>query len=168
MKKKRTIIIVTLIMLISIGLLTTYSLYKSTEEGQAGLSVASPKVRIISEPATIEELDLQTYSNEFSVVNYDENENVTEVGLDYTLSFEATDKKAPIGAKLYRIEDDGNETEMELDENLNTTSKLNFTAGSKQEDKYKLEIYFNLENGKMEENTDFKINLKAIQVQPNE
>ena len=165
MSKKNVITIISLIVLLSISLIVTKALYKGSDEGQANLSVASVKTRLINQTTHVEVLDLQKYTNEFSVVNYDENNQISEVGLKYTLSFELTDEDAPIDMKLYKINSNGTETEVSLNRNLETGS-YSFEAGKSGEDKYKLEMWFNLATGKMDENVDLKVNVKSVQVEP--
>ena len=167
LKRKKTIIeILILITILSISLIITNALYKGEKKGQANLSVASPKIRLINETTHIEELDFEIYSNDFKVVNYDENGDVTEIALNYILLFDMTNEDAPIDMKLYKIEENGSETEVTLDKNLETVPE-SFETGEKQKNNYRLKMWFNLETGHMDENVDLNINLKAIQVQPN-
>lgn len=167
MKKGKMIIVIAIItVILSVSLIATKALYKGKETGHANLSVASPKIRLINETTHIEVLDLEKYTNEFKVVNYDQERETSEVGLKYTLFFELTDEDAPIDMKLFKIKDNGTEEEVKLNKNLETDSNYSFDAGIPQEDNYRLEIWFNLESGKMDENVDLKVNLKSVQVEP--
>ena len=157
------IAIVVLIVLIRI-LYVSNALYKTKVSGNELTSVASPKVRLINETTNVSVLDLNKYTHEFSVVNYDSANNITEVSLDYKLAFELTDIDAPISMKLYKIEN-GQAKEIELN-NLETKNSFSFTTNGKQEDNYKLEMWFNLESGKMDENTNINVKLKSFQTEP--
>lgn len=165
-KKKQLIGILVLIIFLLINLTITFALYKSNKSGNVQISVASPKIRIINSTTHIDTLDLNKYSNNFKIVNYDEENNISEVGMDYTLSFSYTDKNAPIDIKLYEIEDNGSEKEIQLDNNRTTIESTNFNGNIKQEKNYRIEIVFNLETGHMQENVDVNINLNSIQVKP--
>lgn len=129
MKNKKIMIIIALLIVLSISLSLTMALYKSSKSGQAQLSVASPKIRLVNETTHIEELDLKHYSNNFKVVSYDESGKNSEVGLKYNLKLEITDEDAPIDMKLFKINSNGTETEVELNKNLETKSTYNFEAG---------------------------------------
>lgn len=165
-RRKQLISILVLIILLILSLTITYALYKSNDNGQAKVSVASPKIRIVNTKTHVEKLDLNTYKNEFKVVNYDEEDNISEVGMDYTLSFSISDEDAPIDIRLFKIESDGSEREIKLNKNKNTVESFNFKAKTKDEDKYRVEIMFNLVTGHMDENVDLNINLNSIQVRP--
>ena len=146
-----------------INIIYTKALYKTKNYGQIDIKVASPKIRLINQITNINELDLNTYINEFKVVNFDENGNFSDVKMNYILNFEMSDKNAPIDIKLYKIDVNGNESQIPLNENMEMTSGCLMQAEKIQEDKYKLKIKYNFKNTKMNNDIDLKINLKSIQ-----
>lgn len=179
-KKFLLIFIIGLLILCGV-IYISYAAYKTNVSGNSITEIATPKIRIISEnnynenddeyanTATthIKELDnTSVYSNQFKVVNYDEQNYVTEVGMNYKLKLSYTDKLAPIDLKLYKIENDGTEKEVVLNEKLETTDFFEFIANKKEEQNYRVELNFNLSSGKMEKNVDVKVDVIATQVSP--
>lgn len=161
LKKIVSIIICNLIFIMCF--VFTFSAYKSIKNAKINSKIAKPKVRIVSETVNVEELDLKKYTNEFSVVNYNENNEVSEIDLEYMLSVGFSKENLPISTKLYRINGDGNESEIELNKDFCVNEKFKMKSDNKTEDKYKLEMWFNLQNSQMPDDVEVMINLKAIQ-----
>lgn len=176
LKKFLFIFIIVLLLLCS-----SYAVYKTNVSGNTVTEIASPQIRIVSEnnynesddayvnTATthIKVLDnTRAYSNQFKVVNYDEQNCITEVGMNYKLKLSCTDKMAPIDIKLYKIGSNGTEQEIALNENLETTDLFEFIANEKEEQNYRVELSYNLSSGKMKKNVDVKVDVIATQVSP--
>lgn len=179
-KKVLFIVLIAFILLSSI-LYVSNALYKTKVNGTAKTMVASPKIGIISEsnynessdayaqtPTThIKILDnVKTHSNKFKVVNYDENGEITEVGLRYKLKFSFSDKNAPLDLKLYNVLENGTEQEVALNDKLETIDSFEFKADKQEQQIFRTELKFDLTSGKMEENVDVKADITAIQVLP--
>lgn len=151
---KVLILIVTILLVILIAFIIkgTTSKYSTVKGGEINISTAKPICNmVINNNITIS--NYKPESLYFSVNNYDENNNISDVSMKYSLSFKINQPNNNLNYLLYELQDDGNEKLIPIS-NINgviETKELNpLNAGVKQSIYYKLEVNYN---------TDSKINL---------
>ena len=140
MKKKELILILTIAIIIAL-FFSGYSLgkeYTSTNIETSG-KIAEPI--LIVENSPIIEVDgrkeREDYS--FTVKNYKENGQITQVDLNYYIEILSKTNEA-ISFKLYNVKPDNEEIEINLDNNK--TENIKMENKEMQEHKYKLQIIY--------------------------
>lgn len=106
----------------------------------------------------------------FDVRNYDENDVIAGVAMDYTIEFESLNI-LPFTKKLYQYNTQtGDYTdEITIDGTTNKTAAKTLNAGTKQEHQYKLVISFHYGNPKYADEIDYlQIKVKGEQRNPTE
>ena len=143
----------------------SFAQYKEYKTGQVATSIAKPIVRVIGNSnINLEFLTPEKERYAFKVVNYDEENNLTEVGLGYEIELD-TSNDCPINYSLYKIVD-GNEEKLELINNIYSSDEV-FSPLEAKEENYILEVWLDKDsNIEFQENTDIIVNLKATQVLP--
>lgn len=166
---KKVILLIFIIPLI-LGLLVHYtiSIYFSQINGNVNFSVAEPICRaIITDNICVSNFEQKPLY--FSVCNFDEKGNITAIGMQYNITIKTAQLNAPLKYKLYKINDNGNEENIEINVskgNVETVSSM--IIGTKKEThNYKLEVeYDNNSNIPLDTDISFSIILDSEQVVP--
>lgn len=165
---KSIIISVILIVILIIGL--SYSKYTLGTDGQLKFSVAKP----ISRAIINKDLYISNYFQkplEFYICNYDENNNISDVGMEYYITLELSQENAPLMYKLYRVYSEEVEEEVEIiiDKNtIRTIKPVEMNGNENIKHNYKLEIsYDNNSINSLDENLGVSISVKSQQINPN-
>ncbi len=156
-QKLKKILIASLAILLLNSSIFVYSQYQNELHGKGKLQVASPKIRLISNPTHLEVLDKNTYFTEFQVLNYDENQQISKVNLSYKISVKTNPIDAPLKFELYQLEPDNTEVKTDL------TNSFSLKANEKQEHLYKLGICYDLSDTMLEDDTEVFIELETLQ-----
>ena len=163
MKKytKKILALFVLIILI-INCKNVYSAYSETIIETCLSEIAQPIIKLETITNTIDKMSTGTYENEFKVKNYNELGKISGVNLQYTLSILTNIENCPFTFKLYRQEDNGDQTEVPLSAELQTETYFFMPSDILKEDIFKLEIYNNSDIPI--ENVDISIEINAVQM----
>lgn len=156
--KKEIIKIIVVAFVLTI-ILSTISLgkYFSKTKINVNSGVAIPIIKLEGEQKLIINNNQENKVYNLAVKNYDENEQITQVELEYYIEI-ISKRNDDINFKIYK-------EEKELNINNNKTEKFLLTKENKQQDNYKIEI---LLNKKMSENILQNIEIKVCSEQRNE
>ena len=156
--KKEIIKIIVVAFVLTI-ILSTISLGKYFNKTKINVNsgVAIPIIKLEGEQKLIINNNQENKVYNLAVKNYDENEQITQVELEYYIEI-ISKRNDDINFKIYK-------EEKELNINNNKTEKFLLTKENKQQDKYKIEI---LLNKKMSENILQNIEIKVCSEQKNE
>lgn len=156
--KKEIIKIIVVAFVLTI-ILSTISLGKYFNKTKINVNsgVAIPIIKLEGEQKLIINNNQENKVYNLAVKNYDENEQITQVELEYYIEI-ISKKNDDINFKIYK-------EEKELNINNNKTEKFLLTKENKQQDNYKIEI---LLNKKMSENILQNIEIKVCSEQKNE
>lgn len=156
--KKEIIKIIVVAFVLTI-ILSTISLGKYFNKTKINVNsgVAIPIIKLEGEQKLIINNNQENKVYNLAVKNYDENEQITQVELEYYIEIIAK-RNDDINFKIYK-------EEKELNINNNKTEKFLLTKENKQQDNYKIEI---LLNKKMSENILQNIEIKVCSEQKNE
>ena len=140
-------------------ILSTISLGKYFNKTKINVNsgVAIPIIKLEGEQKLIINNNQENKVYNLAVKNYDENEQITQVELEYYIEI-ISKRNDDINFKIYK-------EEKELNINNNKTEKFLLTKENKQQDNYKIEI---LLNKKMSENILQNIEIKVCSEQKNE
>lgn len=167
--KKAIIPIFIVILILILFLLAHYTIstYFSQADGNVNFSVAKPICRAIIQDSCIYISNYEQKPLYFSICNFDEEGNVTEVGMQYTITIQTAQLNAPLKYKLYKINSDNSEENIKIstsEGNIKTISALTMGT-SKEIHGYKLEIeYDSSSNIALDKNIGFSITLDSEQV----
>ena len=156
--KKEIIKIIVVAFVLTI-ILSTISLGKYFNKTKINVNsgVAIPIIKLEGEQKLIINKNQENKVYNLAVKNYDENEQITQVELEYYIEI-ISKRNDDINFKIYK-------EEKELNINNNKTEKFLLTKENKQQDNYKIEI---LLNKKMSENILQNIEIKVCSEQKNE
>lgn len=152
--KKRITVWVFILVMVMLLFLSGPSIAKGTQRTNIAVnaSIAVPIVKIEGELPIYINTSEKNQSYEFKIKNYDDEENLTQVDIEYMLEI----SKQIDNGILIKVYKEGKELKLEN----NKTEKFTFEKNQKQEDNYKIEILF-INNSfpieEMEENIDVKI-----------
>lgn len=147
--------------LFGIVLKNTYSKYNQSFQTAVISNIARPLINIkLEKEKIIENLNLDKHFYEFSVQNFD-GESSTEAQFLYNIEFKLSQKNAPIILNLY------NENE-KISLKNNKTEFPEILDLERKENKYKMEIYYDLNSDvTLEKDFNIVINVQAIQKEGN-
>lgn len=156
--KKEIIKIIVVAFVLTI-ILSTISLGKYFNKTKINVNsgVAIPIIKLEGEQKLIINNTQENKVYNLAVKNYDENEQITQIELEYYIEI-ISPKNDNINLKIYK-------EKKELNINNNKTEKFLLTKENKQQDNYKIEI---LLNKKMSENILQNIEIKVCSEQKNE
>lgn len=156
--KKEIIKIIVVAFVLTI-ILSTISLGKYFNKTKINVNsgVAIPIIKLEGEQKLIINNNQENKVYNLAVKNYDENEQITQIELEYYIEI-ISPKNDNINLKIYK-------EEKELNINNNKTEKFLLTKENKQQDNYKIEI---LLNKRMSENILQNIEIKVCSEQKNE
>lgn len=134
--KKEIIKIIVVAFVLTI-ILSTISLGKYFNKTKINVNsgVAIPIIKLEGEQKLIINNNQENKVYNLAVKNYDENEQITQVELEYYIEI-ISKKNDDINFKIYK-------EEKELNINNNKTEKFLLTKENKQQDNYKIEILLN-------------------------
>lgn len=155
--KKEIIKIIVLAFVLTI-ILSTISLGKYFNKTKINVNsgVAIPIIKLEGEQKLIINNNQKNTVYNLAVKNYDENDKITQVELEYYIEI-ISKKNDDINFKIYK-------EEKELNINNNKTEKFLLTKENKQRDKYKIEI---LLNKKISEDILQNVEIKVYSEQKN-
>ena len=155
--KKEIIKIIVVAFVLTI-ILSTISLGKYFNKTKINVNsgVAIPIIKLEGEQKLIINNNQENKVYNLAVKNYDENEQITQVELEYYIEI-ISKKNEDINFKIYK-------EEKELNINNNKTEKLLLTKENKQQDNYKIEI---LLNKKISEDILQNVEIKVYSEQKN-
>lgn len=156
--KLHKIIMITIAFLLLNGSVLVYSRYQTNFQGQGNLEVAQPQICLISNSTYLEILDKNTYFEEFQVVNYDENEQITNVPLTYKLLVKTNYSNSPLNFELYQIQEDGTKIKTDL------TNEFVLQANERQKHLYQLAVTYDFSERPLEDDTEIFLELEAWQI----
>lgn len=158
-KLKKEIIKIIVVAFVLTIILSTISLGKYFNKTKINVNsgVAIPIIKLEGEQKLIINNNQENKVYNLAVKNYDENEQITQIELEYYIEI-ISPKNDNINFKIYK-------EEKELNINNNKTEKFLLTKENKQQDNYKIEI---LLNKKMSENILQNIEIKVCSEQKNE
>lgn len=128
--------------------------------GKLIFSVAKPIIRTIIE----EDVFISNYYQKplnFYICNYDENEKISEVAMDYFIEIIPTQINAPIFYNLYMVCSDGKEEYIEteyVDNKILTKSPITINCNEKITQKYKIDFIYDKDSN-IELDEDFNITI---------
>ena len=157
-KLKKEIIKIILVAFVLTIILSTISLGKYFNKTKINVNsgVAIPIIKLEGEQKLIINNNQENKVYNLAVKNYDENEQITQVELEYYIEI-ITKKNDDINFKIYK-------EEKELNINNNKTEKFLLTKENKQQDNYKIEI---LLNKKISEDILQNVEIKVYSEQKN-
>lgn len=156
------------IALISIVFVISFSIsrYSSNKTGAFSFMVAKPIARV----SMGDEIYISNYGQRplnFSIHNFDTNNKVSEVAMNYVIKMTVSQANAPLNYKLYRVYADNSEEEIGISVNngvITSTSTLSMNAGTKETQNYKLEFIYNkASNVNLASNLSITIDVDAVQ-----
>lgn len=155
--KKEIIKIIVVAFVLTI-ILSTISLGKYFNKTKINVNsgVAIPIIKLEGEQKLIINNNQENKVYNLAVKNYDENEQITQVELEYYIEI-ISKKNDDINFKIYK-------EEKELNINNNKTEKFVLTKENKQQDNYKIEI---LLNKKISEDILQNVEIKVYSEQKN-
>lgn len=155
--KKEIIKIIVVAFVLTI-ILSTISLGKYFNKTKINVNsgVAIPIIKLEGEQKLIINNNQENKVYNLAVKNYDENEQITQVELEYYIEI-ISKKNDDINFKIYK-------EEKELNINNNKTEKFLLTKENKQQDNYKIEI---LLNKKISEDILQNVKIKVYSEQKN-
>lgn len=155
--KKEIIKIIVVAFVLTI-ILSTISLGKYFNKTKINVNsgVAIPIIKLEGEQKLIINNNQENKVYNLAVKNYDENEQITQVELEYYIEI-ISKKNEGINFKIYK-------EEKELNINNNKTEKFLLTKENKQQDNYKIEI---LLNKKISEDILQNVEIKVYSEQKN-
>lgn len=155
--KKEIIKIIVVAFVLTI-ILSTISLGKYFNKTKINVNsgVAIPIIKLEGEQKLIINNNQENKVYNLAVKNYDENEQITQVELEYYIEI-ISKKNDDINFKIYK-------EEKELNINNNKTEKFLLTKENKQQDNYKIEI---LLNKKISEDIFQNVEIKVYSEQKN-
>lgn len=155
--KKEIIKIIVVAFVLTI-ILSTISLGKYFNKTKINVNsgVAIPIIKLEGEQKLIINNNQENKVYNLAVKNYDENEQITQVELEYYIEI-ISKKNDDINFKIYK-------EEKELNINNNKTEKFLLTKENKQQDNYKIEI---LLNKKISEDILQNVEIKVYSEQKN-
>ena len=155
---KKEIIKIILVAFALTIILSTISLGKYFNKTKINVNsgVAIPIIKLEGEQKLIINNNQENKVYNLAVKNYDENEQITQVELEYYIEI-ISKKNEDINFKIYK-------EEKELNINNNKTEKFLLTKENKQQDNYKIEI---LLNKKISEDILQNIEIKVYSEQKN-
>lgn len=155
--KKEIIKIIVVAFVLTI-ILSTISLGKYFNKTKINVNsgVAIPIIKLEGEQKLIINNNQENKVYNLAVKNYDENEQITQVELEYYIEI-ISKKNDDINFKIYK-------EEKELNINNNKTEKFLLTKENKQRDNYKIEI---LLNKKISEDIFQNVEIKVYSEQKN-
>lgn len=155
---KKEIIKIILVAFVLTIILSTISLGKYFNKTKINVNsgVAIPIIKLEGEQKLIINNNQENKVYNLAVKNYDENEQITQVELEYYIEI-ISKKNDDINFKIYK-------EEKELNINNNKTEKFLLTKENKQQDNYKIEI---LLNKKISENILQNVEIKVYSEQKN-
>ena len=155
--KKEIIKIIVVAFVLTI-ILSTISLGKYFNKTKINVNsgVAIPIIKLEGEQKLIINNNQENKVYNLAVKNYDENEQITQVELEYYIEI-ISKKNDDINFKIYK-------EEKELNSNNNKTEKFLLTKENKQRDNYKIEI---LLNKKISEDILQNVEIKVYSEQKN-
>lgn len=132
--KKRRITLIIITSMVIIFFLSGFSIGKEIAKSNIKTtgSIAEPILKVDKSETVQINNDTEKEIYEFTVRNYDESGNITEVDLEYYVEI-LTNINSNFSLKIYK-----DDNEIELKENK--TSKFIMNKNKKQDDKYKIEI----------------------------
>lgn len=139
-----------------------YSKYKKSISIISATKIAEPIFEVIKTTSNeIDVLNNNKYYYEFSVRNFNENNEFSEVKLKYDIEFILSQEDAPIIINLYRI---NNSTEEKIELDNNKTIQYEYLDFSQKENLYKVEVMYNNNSDiLLENNLEIDLNVKSIQ-----
>lgn len=155
---KKEIIKIMVVAFVLTIILSTISLGKYFNKTKINVNsgVAIPIIKLEGEQKLIINNNQENKVYNLAVKNYDENEQITQVELEYYIEI-ISKKNDDINFKIYK-------EEKELNINNNKTEKFLLTKENKQRDNYKIEI---LLNKKISEDILQNIEIKVYSEQKN-
>lgn len=155
---KKEIIKIILVAFVLTIILSTISLGKYFNKTKINVNsgVAIPIIKLEGEQKLIINNNQENKVYNLAVKNYDENEQITQVELEYYIEI-ISKKNDDINFKIYK-------EEKELNINNNKTEKFLLTKENKQRDNYKIEI---LLNKKISEDILQNVKIKVYSEQKN-
>lgn len=155
---KKEIIKIILVAFTLTIILSTISLGKYFNKTKINVNsgVAIPIIKLEGEQKLIINNNQENKVYNLAVKNYDENEQITQVELEYYIEI-ISKKNDDINFKIYK-------EEKELNINNNKTEKFLLTKENKQQDNYKIEI---LLNKKISEDILQNVEIKVYSEQKN-
>lgn len=160
-----------LIILLIVGFLIHYTActYFSQIEGNICFSIAEPICRAIIQDSCIYISNYEEKPLYFSICNFDEKGNITEIAMKYNITIKSTQPNAPLKYSLYKINKDGSEENIQVNnngENIKTVSPI-ILGTLKEIHNYKLKIeYDNKDNMTLDKNIILSIVLDSEQIVP--
>lgn len=157
-KLKKEIIKIIVVAFVLTIILSTISLGKYFNKTKINVNsgVAIPIIKLEGEQKLIINNNQENKVYNLAVKNYDENEQITQVELEYYIEI-ISKKNDDINFKIYK-------EEKELNINNNKTEKFLLTKENKQRDNYKIEI---LLNKKISEDILQNVEIKVYSEQKN-
>lgn len=156
--KLNKIMAITMAFLLLNSSVFVYSQYQINFQGCGNLQVAQAKIRLISNSTYLEVLDKNTYFEEFQVVNYDENEQITKVPVAYKIIVKTNDNDAPLNFELYQVQADGSKIKTDF------AKEFVLRANEKQENLYQLAVSYNFSDKPLDDDTEVFVALEAWQI----
>lgn len=155
---KKEIIKIILVAFVLTIILSTISLGKYFNKTKINVNsgVAIPIIKLEGEQKLIINNNQENKVYNLAVKNYDENEQITQVELEYYIEI-ISKENDDINFKIYK-------EEKELNINNNKTEKFLLTKENKQQDNYKIEI---LLNKKISEDILQNVEIKVYSEQKN-
>ena len=155
---KKEIIKIILVAFVLTIILSTISLGKYFNKTKINVNsgVAIPIIKLEGEQKLIINNNQENKVYNLAVKNYDENEQITQVELEYYIEI-ISKKNDDINFKIYK-------EKKELNINNNKTEKFLLTKENKQQDNYKIEI---LLNKKISEDILQNVEIKVYSEQKN-
>lgn len=157
-KLKKEIIKIIVVAFVLTIILSTISLGKYFNKTKINVNsgVAIPIIKLEGEQKLIINNNQENKVYNLAVKNYDENEQITQIELEYYIEI-ISPKNDDINFKIYK-------EEKELNINNNKTEKFLLTKENKQRDNYKIEI---LLNKKISEDILQNVEIKVYSEQKN-
>lgn len=162
--KKHLIILSILLIILNLTLPKTFARYQAKKEGNIIVNIAKPIItmNVINDEA----LEKKSIKNiEIEVCNYNANQEVNNVKLNYCIQVKFSDLSYVDKYKLYKVEN-GSNTEILtniIDINILETERKPLEINNKQQDKYILELYLNCNSSR---ELPLQISVESEQIDP--
>lgn len=138
-----------------------YAKFTTNATGYLSFGVAKPICKVFMN----ETIYISNYSyvqpTDFSVCNYDEYGNISEVALKYFITITTNQTNAPLNYSLFRIQDNGSEEKIDINVSngvIKTINEVTMPGNSENVHNYRLKVDYK-SNSKVDLSSDFAVHI---------
>ncbi len=148
-----------------------YAKFTTNANGSLSFSVAKPVCKVFMDETVYISNYGYVQPTNFSIRNYDEYGNISQVALKYFITITTNQTNAPLDYSLFRIQDNGSEEKIAINVNngvIKTVNGVNMSGNIENIHNYRLKVDYN-SNSKVELSKNFAVHITidSEQINPN-